>query len=50
MISPQASPKKINSFYGLADKAVDELKKSGLADTDRPKATPKKYGYVLRKS
>lgn len=38
--------KKINSFYDLADKVIDELKKRGLADTNRLKATPQKYGYA----
>jgi hypothetical protein len=37
--------KKINSFYDLADKVIDELKKRGLASTDGLKSTPQKYGY-----
>jgi len=38
--------KKINSYYDIADKVVDELKKRDLADTTDLKATPQKYGYT----
>ncbi|MDR0865121.1 MAG: hypothetical protein LBO74_09365 [Candidatus Symbiothrix sp.] len=37
-----AIAKKINSYYDLIDKVVDELK----ADTTNLKATPQKYGYT----
>ena len=38
--------KKINSYYDLADKVIDELKKRDLADTTNLNATPQKYGYT----
>ena len=38
--------KKINSYYDLADKVIDELKKRGIADTANLNATPQKYGYT----
>lgn len=41
-----AIAKKINSYYDLTDKVVDELKKRGLADTANLNATPQKYGYT----
>lgn len=41
-----AIAKKINSYYDLADKVIDELKKRKLADTANLNATPQKYGYT----
>jgi len=38
--------RKINSYYDLADKVINELKKRGLADTTNMNATPQKYGYT----
>lgn len=38
--------RKINSYYELTDKIIDELKKRGLADTTGLNATPQKYGYT----
>ncbi len=38
--------RRINSYYDLADKVIDELKKRGLADTKNLNATPQKYGYT----
>ena len=38
--------KRINSFYDIADKVIDELKKCELADTTNLNATPQKYGYT----
>ena len=38
--------KKINSYYDLADKVIDELKKRNLADTTNLNSTPQKYGYT----
>jgi hypothetical protein len=38
--------KKINSYYDLTDKVIDELKKRGLADTSYLNAAPQKYGYT----
>ncbi|MFN8358578.1 MAG: hypothetical protein U0264_01570 [Candidatus Kapaibacterium sp.] len=37
--------RKINSYYNIADKVIDELKKRGIADTTNLKVTPQKYGY-----
>ena len=36
----------INSFYDIADKIVDELKKLNLADTTGYKSTAQRYGYT----
>jgi len=41
-----SNAKRINSFYDIADKVVDELKKCELADTTNLNATPQKYGYT----
>lgn len=38
--------KKINSYYDLADKVINELKKRNLAKTENLNATPQKYGYT----
>ncbi len=38
--------KRINSYYDLTDKVVDELKKRNLADTTNLNSTPQKYGYT----
>jgi hypothetical protein len=38
--------RRINSYYDLVDKVVDELKKRGIADTTGVRATPQKYGYT----
>ena len=38
--------KRINSYYDLADKVIDELKKRNLADTTNLNSTPQKYGYT----
>jgi len=40
-----SNAKRINSYYDLADKVIDELKKLELADTTNLKSTPQKYGY-----
>lgn len=44
-LSPKYA-KRINSYYDLVDKVVDELKKRGLAETSRLNATPQRYGYT----
>ena len=41
-----SNAKRINSFYDIADKVIDELKKRELADTTNLNATPQKYGYT----
>lgn len=41
-----SNAKRINSFYDIADKIIDELKKLNLADTKGLKTTPQKYGYT----
>jgi hypothetical protein len=38
--------KKINSFYDIIDKVVDELKKRNLADTTNLRAASQKYIYT----
>jgi hypothetical protein len=38
--------KKINSYYDIADKVIDELKKRKIANTSNLNATPQKYGYT----
>ena len=44
-LSPKYA-KRINSYYDLVDKVIDELKKRDFADTKGLKATPQKYGYT----
>jgi hypothetical protein len=39
-------PKRVNSYYLLADKVVDELKRIGFANTEKLNATPQKFGYT----
>jgi len=41
-----SNAKRINSYYDITDKVVDELKKRGLANTTGLKTTPQKYGYT----
>lgn len=41
-----AIAKKINSYYDLTDKVIDELKLRKLADTTNLNATPQRYGYT----
>jgi len=41
-----SNAKRINSFYDIADKVLDELKKRKLANTTGLQATPQKYGYT----
>ena len=41
-----SNAKRISSFYDIADKVIDELKKRALADTTNLNATPQKYGYT----
>ena len=41
-----SNAKLVNSFYDIADKVIDELKKRELADTTNLNATPQKYGYT----
>lgn len=38
--------RKINSYYNLADKVVDELKKNNLVDTAGLNAQGQRYGYT----
>jgi len=38
-------PKRINSYYGIVDKVVDEIKKHGKFNTKGLKATPQYWGY-----
>ena len=40
-----SNAKRINSYYDIADKVIDELKKQNLIDTKNLTATPQKYGY-----
>lgn len=44
-LSPKLA-KRINSYYDLLDKVVDELKKRDVMDVKNLKATPQKYGYT----
>lgn len=44
-LSPKYA-KRINSYYDLLDKVVDELKKREIADTKGLNATPQRYGYT----
>lgn len=47
--SEDLSPKhaiRINSYYDLVDKVVDELRKRGIANTLGLKATPQRCGYT----
>lgn len=39
-------PKRINSYYSLIDKVVDELQKKGEANTNGLRATPHRQGYI----
>ncbi|MFZ4740907.1 MAG: hypothetical protein ACOYLE_07055 [Bacteroidales bacterium] len=41
-----AFAKRINSYYDLVDKVIDELKKRNLADTTNLNSAPQKYGYT----
>jgi hypothetical protein len=40
-----SNAKRINSFYDIADKVINELRKHKMADTTRLKATPQRNGY-----
>jgi len=44
-LSPKYA-KRINSYYDLVDKVIDELKKRGHADTKGVNATAQRYGYT----
>jgi len=44
-LSPKYA-KRINSYYDLIDKVVDELKKREIVDTIGLKATPQRFGYT----
>jgi hypothetical protein len=42
----QKIARRINSFFNIADKIVDELKSKKLANTDNLRSTRQRYGYT----